>query len=166
MIRRELDVDCGVDHMWLGSARGSAPTGRAVGVGEESDRAIDAIHSELDRFLAEDGPFGEVAPGILQALCVGLGWDVGIMWKADELANVLRFVESWHDPSIPSTQLERLSARSTFSPGIGLPGRMLSSREPAWIRDVQNNIGFPRALPPWRTISRMASGSRQCRAGG
>jgi GAF domain-containing protein len=114
-------------------------------VGEESDRRLRAIRSELDRIHAEDGPFEEVAPRILQALCEGLGWDVGIMWKADESATVLRFVASWHDPSIPVTELERLSARSTFSPGVGLPGRILSGREGCWIRDVQNDIGFPRA---------------------
>jgi GAF domain-containing protein len=114
-------------------------------VREESNRRFMAIRSELDRILAEEGPVEGVAPRILQALCEGLGWDVGIMWKADEPANVLRFVASWHDPSIASTELERLSARSTFSPGVGLPGRILSGREASWIKDVQNDIGFPRA---------------------
>jgi GAF domain-containing protein len=114
-------------------------------VGVESDRQLSAIRSELDRILAEDGPFGEVAPRILRALCEGLGWDVGIMWDANESAHALRFVASWHDPSTPMTELERLSARSTFSPGVGLPGRILSAREASWIRDVQYDIGFPRA---------------------
>jgi GAF domain-containing protein len=122
-----------------------APKGEAGRVEKESDRRFSAIRSELDRILAEDGPFEEVAPRILQALCEGLEWDVGIMWKADESEEVLRFVASWHDPSVPLTELERVSARSTFSPGVGLPGRILSGREPCWIRDVQNDIGFPRA---------------------
>jgi GAF domain-containing protein len=114
-------------------------------VREESDRRFKAVRSELNRILAEEGPVERVAPRILQALCEGLGWDVGIMWKADELANVLRFVASWRDPSVGSTELERLSAGSTFSPGVGLPGRILSGREASWIRDVQNDIGFPRS---------------------
>jgi signal transduction protein with GAF and PtsI domain len=114
-------------------------------VPEESDRRSRAISSELDRVHGEGGPLEEVAPKILRELCEGLGWDVGIMWTADESGTVLHFAASWHDPSLEATELERMSARSTFSPGVGLPGRILSGREPSWIRDVQNDIGFPRA---------------------
>lgn len=95
--------------------------------------------------MAEGGPFADVAPRILRALCEGLGWDVGIVWTHDESASALHFVGSWHDPSGPKTQLETLSERSTLSAGVGLPGRIVSSREPCWITDVQTDRGFPRS---------------------
>jgi GAF domain-containing protein len=114
-------------------------------VGAESDR-LAIIRPELDAIVASDGPFDDVAVRVLRTLCEGLGWDVGIVWKLDEAANVLRWVASWHDPTNPVTELERLSERSAFSPGVGLPGRVLSAQEPWWITDVQKASGFPR----WR----------------
>jgi hypothetical protein len=113
-------------------------------VGREVDQAIDGIRAGLDRILSTRGPIPEIGPAILRTLGEGLSWDVGMFWQADEPARVLRFVCSWHDPSIPLTELERLSSRSTFSPGVGLPGRILSAREPAWLMDVQNDLAFPR----------------------
>jgi signal transduction protein with GAF and PtsI domain len=114
-------------------------------VGSEDDR-LAIIRPELDAIVASDGPFDEVAARILQTVCEGLGWDVGIVWKFDEAASVLRWVASWHDPTNSVTEIEKVSERSTFSPGVGLPGRVLSAQEPWWISDVQKASGFPR----WR----------------
>lgn len=111
---------------------------------DQGDR-FQEIHFEVDQILAQGGSFDAVAPMILRALCAGLGWDVGIAWRYDESARVLQLVASWHDPSGAMTQLEKLSERSTFSPGVGLPGRIMSAREPSWITDVQKDRGFPRS---------------------
>jgi GAF domain-containing protein len=112
---------------------------------DESDR-FSSIRSETDAILAVGGPFGDVASRILRTLCLGLGWNVGLIWRLDESARRLRWVASWHDPSDPVTELEKLSMRSTFSPGVGLPGRILSAGEPWWIRNVQRDRAFPRSL--------------------
>ena len=111
---------------------------------DEGDR-LEKLRSEVHRILADGGPFTDVAPRILRALCEGLGWDVGLAWRHDESAHKIHFVASWHDQSRPKTQLETLSEQSTFSPGVGLPGRVVSTREPCWITDVQRDRGFPRS---------------------
>jgi signal transduction protein with GAF and PtsI domain len=113
-------------------------------VKDEGDR-FEEVHSEVRRILAEGGPFADVARKILRVLCEGLAWDVGIAWRHDESAHALHFVASWHDQSAPKTLLETLSERSTFSPGVGLPGRIISAQESCWITDVQTDRGFPRS---------------------
>jgi hypothetical protein len=113
-------------------------------VKDEGDR-FEGIHTEVRRILAVGGPFADAAPKILRVLGEGLGWDVGIAWRHDESAHALHFVASWHDQSRPKTRLETLSERSTLSPGVGLPGRIVSAHEPSWITDVQTDRGFPRS---------------------
>jgi hypothetical protein len=111
---------------------------------DEGDR-FEGVRSEVRRILAEGGPFADVAPRILRVLCEGLGWAVGIAWRHDESTHALHFVASWHDESGHKTQLETLSEGSTLTPGVGLPGRIVSSHEPHWIPDVQTDRGFPRS---------------------
>ena len=105
---------------------------------------FEKLQSDVRQTLT-DGPFSNVAPRLLRALCEGLGWDVGIAWRHDESAHQIHFVASWHDQSRPKTQLEILSERKTFSPGVGLPGRVVSTGGPSWITDVQRDHGFPRS---------------------
>lgn len=112
---------------------------------EDAGDRFQEIHSEVDQILAEGGTFDAAAPKVLRALCEGLGWDVGIAWRVDEADRVLRFAGSCHHPSGPMTELEKLSERSTLSPGVGLPGRILAAGEPTWIKDVQKDRGFPRS---------------------
>lgn len=113
-------------------------------MGNGGDRFQD-IQSELDLILWEGSPIDEAAPRVLRVLCEGLGWDVGIVWGFDESSHALRFVASWHHPSGTKSQLEKLSERSTLTPGVGLPGRILAAGEPTWIMDVQRDRSFPRS---------------------
>jgi signal transduction protein with GAF and PtsI domain len=88
--------------------------------------------------------FDEAARSLLQKVGEDLAWDIGCVWKLDPAAKVLRFVLSWHKPGAPTSELEKLSATVVFSPGVGLPGRVFASGEPAWISDVQTDLSFPR----------------------
>ena len=78
-------------------------------------------------------------------MCECLAWDLGELWRIDRAAGVLRCVEVWHKESIEVPQFVVTSHERTFLPGIGLPGRVWSSREPAYIPDVVQDSNFPRA---------------------
>src|SRR5262249_12705209 len=95
--------------------------------------------------LAESGTLEEVTPKILHAVCECLTWDLGQLWRTDRDRGVLCCVEAWHKDSINAAQFLGASRDSTFFPGLGLPGRVWSSLEPAYIPDVVEDSNFPRS---------------------
>ncbi len=100
---------------------------------------------KVTAMLAEAATLEEVTPKILETVCELLFWDVGVLWRVDREASVLRCVEVWHDESVEIPQFEAICGQHTFMPGVGLPGRVWSSHEPAYIPDVVHDTNFPRA---------------------
>jgi PAS domain S-box-containing protein len=99
----------------------------------------------VSRVLAESSNLSEAAPRILKAICQSLGWEHGALWMLDRKTNVLRCLETWHTPHADFSQFEALDRRTVFLPGVGLPGRVWTSRQPEWIPDVLQDDNFPRA---------------------
>jgi PAS domain S-box-containing protein len=99
----------------------------------------------VTQMLAQAATLEEVTPKILQTVCEFLLWDLGALWTLDRDAGVLRCVEVWHKESVAVPQFETISRESTFSRGIGLPGRVWFSRGPAYISDIVDDANFPRA---------------------
>jgi PAS domain S-box-containing protein len=108
------------------------------------ERRLAAEHT-VTLVLAESPTLREATPKILQAICESLGWEMGAFWSVDQQANVLRCGDIWHSPAINLAKFETLSRQTTFAPGIGLPGRVWATGEPAWIPDVTRDANFPRA---------------------
>src|SRR4029077_17807622 len=74
-----------------------------------------------------------------------LGWDYGALWEVDRAGKTLRSVGTYHEPSLPFSRFAEATRATVFAPGIGLPGRVWTSRRPAWIPDVVLDGNFPRA---------------------
>jgi len=107
-----------------------------------------AVQHAATRILAESTRFLDAVPQILQAVCESLGWETGALWTVDRAANVLRYVEGWQAPSAAVEEFKSISRQTTFSPGVGLPGRVWSTAQPHWIADVTDaatDDNFPRA---------------------
>ena len=100
---------------------------------------------DVTRALAESPTLTEAAPRILRAICEHLGWEVGMLWCADQLSGVLRCLEVWHRSSLEIPRFAALSRQLTFEPGVGLPGRVWRSGRAAWIPDVVKDDNFLRA---------------------
>src|SRR5439155_24002930 len=77
-------------------------------------------------------------------VCESLEWELGALWKVDTEAHVLRCVDVWHVPTSKVKQFEELTKRSTFTKGVGLPGRIWDNSEPAWISDIEEDPNCPR----------------------
>src|SRR6187399_684875 len=97
------------------------------------------------RALAESETLEDAAPRMLKAICEALDWQYGAIWEVDRGHNVVRCLASWHPPTLPFQDFVKASVESPLALGIGLPGRVWASQEPAWIPDVALDPNFPRA---------------------
>ncbi len=83
----------------------------------------------------------------LSEICAFTGWPAGHAYlPTEEGSRELRSSKIWHldDPKALEA-FRNVSEDTRFAPGIGLPGRVQESGEPAWIVDVTRDENFPRA---------------------
>ena len=82
----------------------------------------------------------------LAEICAYTGWPIGhVFMFSEEVPNLLCTSGVWHGADDSALQPFRLAtAALTFSPGIGLPGRVLTSRQSVWVEDVTLASNFPR----------------------
>jgi PAS domain S-box-containing protein len=104
----------------------------------------EAAQHGVTRILAEAPTLEAAVPPILQALCEGFDWDVGAFWRVDPDDGVLRCVDVWRRSSV-GIEFEATTRERTFASGLGLPGRVWATGEPAWILDVVKDDNCPRA---------------------
>ena len=109
----------------------------------ENERRV-AAHLAVTRILAESPALSDATPQILQKIGETLGWGVGAMWTPDPEKEALRCLTVWHAPSVKIGRFEAVSLERSLTPGIGLPGRVWSKLQPAWIPDVTRDKNFPR----------------------
>ena len=82
----------------------------------------------------------------LDQVCAYTGWPVGDAYLLDKAAGDLAPSGLWHlDHPDRYQAFREITEATRFPPGIGLPGRVLSSAKPAWIMDVNKDDNFPRA---------------------
>ena len=118
---------------------GAAMAERAT---RERRRAADYAVTQV---LAEARTLDRAAPGILEAVCVNLGWDVGVLWTVEDAEKRLRCVAAWHKAPRETERFEKLSRTLVFTPGLGLPGRVWADARAFCLEDVVVDTNFPRA---------------------
>jgi serine phosphatase RsbU (regulator of sigma subunit) len=110
---------------------------------QQAERRLAAEH-KVSRILAVSDNLHDAALRVIQAICEHLGWDVGTVWVVDPKANVLRCVETWHKRGVEVAAFAEDTRRCTFSPGVGMPGRVWASEKLVWVPDVSADANFPR----------------------
>jgi len=90
--------------------------------------------------------FEEAIATCLAIICRFTGWPIGHAFLLDETTGTLVPSGIWHrDDSGRAEAFARATGESVFKRGVGLPGRILESGQPAWIDHVTKDGNFPRA---------------------
>lgn len=83
---------------------------------------------------------------VLKLICTRLGWPVGHVYlPANDDTGELESKGIWHlsDPERFQT-FRKVTEATRFAPGVGLPGRVIVSIKPEWVRDVTQDTDFSR----------------------
>jgi PAS domain S-box-containing protein len=143
---RRIDVSLTISPIRnaAGNVVGASKISRDITARKRAERRL-ATQDLVTRALAESTGLDAAAPRILQAMCEHLRWEVGALWLVDEGARSLRCAQIYRLPSAQVAKFEAVTREISFGPGRGLPGRIWSSAEPAWIGDITADGNFTRA---------------------
>jgi len=104
-----------------------------------------ALQYAITRIVSRSIDFVEGTHEILETVCEGLGWQVGVLWSVDHQEEVLNCVDVWHSPILEAGGFESTCLSTSFNKGTGLPGRIWETGKPAWIPNLKKDSNFPRA---------------------
>uniref|UniRef100_A0A832H410 guanylate cyclase n=1 Tax=Oscillatoriales cyanobacterium SpSt-402 TaxID=2282168 RepID=A0A832H410_9CYAN len=111
----------------------------------KTNRKLAALYA-VTHILAESTTFSEAAIKLLEAICVALDWQVGVLWMVDPSARELKCHEVWTALPEHFKEFELLNRVLTLPLGIGLAGCVWHEREPIWIEDITKDPNSPRRL--------------------
>ena len=114
-----------------------------VGERTRAERRLE-IQEALSRILADSPGLDDAGCEVLQVLCERGDWNTGAIWQVERSENELVCIDLWNIRGAATPLFEEETRRRRFAPGIGLPGRVLSSGSPAWIPDLLKDANFPR----------------------
>jgi len=86
--------------------------------------------------VATAGDLPSALEVVLHEVCEKTGWVLGHAWVPNPDAGVLDLVAAWYCGDGELKPFRAVSEASHFKPGVGLPGRVWESKQPAWVEDV------------------------------
>jgi PAS domain S-box-containing protein len=110
---------------------------------ETSQQRRAAAHA-VGEVLASAQDLATAAPAVLRAIGENLEWQVAALWLADPRDGLLTCLAVWTEGGTSAPAFARATRDTVLPPGIGLPGRVWASGQPAWITDVVEDSNFPR----------------------
>lgn len=111
---------------------------------QAKERYEDVVR-RVRRLLNATAGLQDVVVDLLEAIAVGLGWDIAEFWYLDHRRGTLRRVAVWHreDPSL--APVVETGADLEFAPGHDLPGRTWQVSSTVVISDLYTHPGFCRS---------------------
>jgi PAS domain S-box-containing protein len=81
---------------------------------------------------------------VLRQVCERTGWVFGQAWLPRKDRSALDYSTAWFSDA-GLEKFKAISMQTAFPPGVGLPGRVWSSKQPAWLENATLDPNFPRA---------------------
>ena len=127
--------------------------GQVIGASKIARDISDRIRSERRRtaqyavasLLAGSLSVAEVGPRIVEAIAAVGSWVFGSIWLRDQAQERLQSAATWHQDRPELEGFARATRATVLEEGTGLPGRVMATQKPAWIRDLASDDNFPRA---------------------
>ena len=141
---REFPVELSISPARIGEVYMFSAFIRDITDRRRTERRL-ASQYAVTRVLAEAAVLDDAVPEIIQAIGESLEWELGVFWKVDRQAGVLRCADVWHAPPCVAEEFILATQEQSFKPGMGLPGRIWETGQPAWISDVVTTGNFTRS---------------------
>ena len=150
--RREFPVELSItiteiagERLFVGFLRDISDRKRAEQLLIRQAREAELLF-EITQFAAESESVEPVLEETLKAICELTGWPVGHAFAVSQAGpDELISTDIWHGKDHPNFERLRNATRSTtFRRGVGLPGVIVESGEPAWFSDTENESAFVR----------------------
>lgn len=107
---------------------------------------IEKLLMDVATAANETSSFSYALQACLTSACKVTGWPVGHMYSVDEKKDKLYPTFIWYlDDPVRFNNFKEITDQTTFDAKAGLPGRVLASGKPVWIKDVTADDNFPRA---------------------
>lgn len=86
------------------------------------------------RILAESSTLSEAIDRFLEAICVGVDWDFGRMWRVDPETSARKLGAQWQSPSFRTAKPIQTPSECTGRPCVGCA--VVETGEAMWVTDV------------------------------
>lgn len=132
---REIPVELAVSSAKIGEAHIFSAFVRDITDRRRAEHRL-ASQYAVTRVLSEATTLEEAVPKIIQAIGESLEWDLGLFWRVDKGAGVLRCFDQWNAPSIQADPFTSDAWQRVFRRGEDLPGRIWANGKSVWVVDV------------------------------
>jgi PAS domain S-box-containing protein len=102
------------------------------------------IQYSIANALTESKNLKDATYKVLESLCRGLGWELGMWWVVDKHTNLLKVESIWKDDILKDKTNELFDYNAVFKPGEGLPGTVWEEGNSKWVNDIMSDPNFPR----------------------
>jgi PAS domain S-box-containing protein len=101
----------------------------------------------MTQAIVNSADFHSALAVALEKVCEATHWEFGEAWILNLSKTALECSPAWYSKNDGLAEFRQQSQTFTFPPGVGIPGRVWSSKQPEWHQDVstESNATYLRA---------------------